>query len=191
MKKKVFIPILFLFISISLSAQDDLGKQLWRNFNFGWEVYRTDDYRWRNLFIGSGYYTYFKSVPKAYVYAGMNINWSKYSIYSSGDYALRASDATLKTTSVSVPLYAGYQVFKDKGFGLTLYTGPSFDLILASKLDGQTYDKINHFQTGWTVGGTLQFLYLMRLRIAYSYYPVSLLSDFNMPRSAFTFSFGF
>lgn len=189
--KKLFLSIVIVLTSLSVSAQDDLGKQLWRNFNLGWDVYRTQDYRWRNIFVGSGYYHHFEAVPKAYIYGGLNINWSKYTLYSNGDFGMGGSNATLKTTSFSVPLYAGYQVFKTRGFGLNLYTGPSFEMILSSKLDGYSFDKINRFQTGWTMGSTLQFLYLFRARVAYSYYPTSLLSDHNMPRSAFTLSLGF
>ncbi len=193
--KKILFSFIILLSSVSLSAQDDLGKQLWRNFNFGWDVYRTQDYRWRNIFIGSGYYHHFESVPKAYVYGGLNINWSKYTLYQGRRYELLNNDAILKTTSFSVPLYAGYQVFQTKGFGLNLYTGPSFELILASKLDGYSdsrlLEDLNHFHTGWTVGSTLQFLYLFRARLAYSYYPTSLFRDRYTPRSAFTFSVGF
>lgn len=189
--KKLFFSLFIVLASVTISAQDDLGKQLWRNFNFGWDVYRTQDYRWRNIFIGSGYYHHFEAAPKAYVYGGLNINWSKYTLYQGGRYEMMNNDATLKTTSFSVPFYAGYQVFKTQGFGLNLYTGPSFEFILASRLDGQSYDKINHFQTGWTMGSTLQFLYLFRARVAYSYYPTSLLSGYNMPRSALTLSVGF
>jgi len=189
--KKTVLALAIVLGSFAASAQNDLGKQLWRNFNVGWNVYRTQDYRWRNMFIGSGYLQRFEALPKAYVYGGMNINWSKYTIYGTGRYALMANDAVLKTTSFSIPLNAGYQVFRTKGFRLNLYTGPTFEMILASKLDGNTYDNINRFQTGWTAGSTLQFLYLFRARVAYSYYPTSLLSDFHMPRSAFTLSIGF
>ncbi|NLO72396.1 MAG: hypothetical protein GX102_15935 [Porphyromonadaceae bacterium] len=191
--KKILIPLIFLFVSLSLSAQNDLGRQLWRNFNLGWDVYSTQDYRWRNLFIGSGYYYNFPSFPKAYIYGGMNINWSKYTLYKGGKYEMMNNNTTLKTTSISVPLRGGYQVFQSKGFGLNLYTGPQFELILASKLDGYRFDEINRFQTGWTVGSNMQFLYLFSARVAYSYYSMSLLSgNYNyMPRSAFTLSIGF
>ncbi|HHT23046.1 MAG TPA: outer membrane beta-barrel protein [Bacteroidales bacterium] len=189
--RKLLLSIAILLSSLTLSAQADLGRQLWRNFNFGWDVYRTQDYRWRNIFIGSGYYYHFETFPKVYVYGGININWSKYTLYSNGRYGMDESNSYLRTTSFSVPLYAGYQVFKTSGFSLNLYTGPTFEMIVKSKLDRYPYDKINRFQTGWTTGSILQFLYLFRARVAYSYYPMSLLSDYNMPRSAFTVSIGF
>ena len=28
--------------------KSDFGKQLWKNANFGWNTYKTDDYKWRN-----------------------------------------------------------------------------------------------------------------------------------------------
>lgn len=191
--RKIFILFTILLGSVSISAQNDLGRQLWRNSSFGWDVYQTRDYRWRNIFIGSGYYYNFPTVPKAYVYGGLNANWSKYTLFKEGRYNMQNNDAILKTTSFSVPIYAGYQVFQTKGFGLNLYTGPSFEIIYASKLDGYKFDEINRFQTGWTIGSTLQFIYLFRARVAYSYYPMSLLTEpyRNLPRSAFTLSVGF
>ncbi len=188
--RKLLLSIAILLSSMAISAQADLGRQLWRNFNLGWDVYRTQDYRWRNIFVGTGYYNYFDAVPKAYIYSGVNINWSKYTLYSNGRYALGGNNARLRTTSFSVPLYAGYQVFKGAGFGLNLYTGPTFEMIFGSRLDGRAYDNINRLQVGWTTGSIFRFLYLFRARVAYSYYPMSLLSDFNMPRSAFTVSIG-
>lgn len=189
--KKLVLSLILVFSSVAVSAQNDLNRQLWRNTNIGWDVYRTENYRWRNIFVGSGYFYRFETLPKMYAYGGMNMNWSKYTLYGNGSYALMENNAILKTTSLTVPLYVGYQAFQTKGFRLNLYTGPAFEMILASKLDGYSYDKINRFQTGWTMGSTLRFLYLFRARVAYSYYPTSLLTDFNMPRSAFTLSVGF
>ena len=31
--------------------KSDFGKQMWKNANFGWNTYKTDDYKWRNIFI--------------------------------------------------------------------------------------------------------------------------------------------
>lgn len=192
MKKTLFLPLFLLLFSANGIAQSDIGKQLWRNFNFGWNVYRTDDYRWRNIFVGTGYTQSFKALPKAYWSLGLNVNWGKYTLYNYGSVGMGAQDAYLKTTSFSVPIYAGYRLIEEKGFGMTLYTGPSFELIASSKLDGYSFNKINRFQTGWTVGTNFRLLYLFRAGIAYSYYPISLLTnDINMPRSAFTFSLGF
>lgn len=189
--KKIFISLLFMILMFNVSAQDDLSKQLWKNFNFGWDVYKNEDYRWRNSFIGTAYVQNFEALPAAWWSAGLRINWSKYTLYPAGEFGMGGNKANLKTTSLSIPAQLGYQVYQHKGMGMSLYTGPSFELLLGSKLDGYPYDNINHFQTGWTFGSTLQFLYLLRARVAYTYYPTSLLSEKNLPRKAITFSIGF
>lgn len=52
----------------------DFGKQLWKNANFGWNTYKNDDYKWRNIFIGTGYGRDFENVKDAYWLVGLNLN---------------------------------------------------------------------------------------------------------------------
>lgn len=190
MKKLSLILISTLFV-FNIFAKTDPTKQLIGNTSFGWDVYNTNDYRWRNISLGSAYAESFPGLPNAYWSVGARINWGKYTIYPEGNYGIGGGNATLKTTSLSLPTSLGYQVVNSKGFRLNLYTGPTLEMILNSKLDGYPYDKLNYFQVGWNVGSSIRMLYLFNLRIGYSYYPISVFSDNYMPRKAFSVSFGF
>ena len=46
----------------------DFDKQLWKNFHIGWDIDKSEDYRWRNFAIGTGYTRNFPTVPRAYWY---------------------------------------------------------------------------------------------------------------------------
>ncbi len=189
--KKILISLFVLTVSFTVSAQNDFSRQLWRNFHLGWDVYKTNDYRWRNTFVGTAYTQSFEALPKAYWYVGGRINWNKYTLYPDGRYPIGGNNAVLKTSSLSLPTQLGYQLFNEKGFGMNVFTGPTFEFLFTSKLDGYQYNKVNYFQSGWTVGSSLRFLHIFGARVYYSYYPTSLLTDFAMPRQSFSFSLGF
>ena len=76
---------------------------------------------------------------------------------------------------------------------LKAYTGPVFEFIVNSKVNGYTENlhPTNNFQTGWTVGANLRFLYLLSARVAYTYYPYSLFQKDDLYRRALSFSLGF
>lgn len=192
--KKIFILILMLPFVWNVKAQEtnDVARQLLQNTNIGINVYHTNDFRWRNFMIGTGYGQPISFIPKTYWNARINLNFNKYTIYGSGRYALTPyGNSTLKTTSISLPILAGYELFQTEGFGVNLYTGPVTEFVITSKLDGHNYDKINRFHAGWTVGSSFNFLYLFRFNVSYIYYPISLFNTGNLTRSAFQFSFGF
>jgi len=172
----------------------DLGSQLWKNANFGWNNYKNDDYKWGNFWIGTGYGMNFINIEKAYWKVGLNLNWSKYTLYPTGQYGFTANNDYLKTTSLSVPIIAGYNVYQSiwTGFGVKVYTGPVFELLLGSKVNGYTENDhpTNNFQAGWTVGTDVRFLYILSARLAYSYYPYSLFQKDNLYRKALSFSVG-
>ena len=44
----------------------DFDKQMWKNFHLGWDIDKTEDFRWRNFAIGTGYTRNFESAPRAY-----------------------------------------------------------------------------------------------------------------------------
>lgn len=91
--------------------KSDFGKQMWKNADFGWNTYKTDDYKWRNIFIGTGYGRDFENAKDAYWQVGLNLNWSKYTLYSDGAFNFTANNDYLKTTSFSVPAIAGYNIY--------------------------------------------------------------------------------
>jgi len=194
MTKKVFFLILTIFtITSSLLAKEKptIGRQLWKNTHISWDVYRTDDYRWRNLAIGTGYGENFDFDEKAYWLVGLDYNWGKYSLYSDGAFAMGEDKAILKTRSLSIPVVAGYQVYKKFTRSMKVYTGPVFELILNSKLDGYRFDEIQNAQFGWTVGTKFRFLIIFGAQVAYSYYPTALFTNGDLQRNAFSFSLGF
>ena len=175
--------------------KSDFGKQMWKNANFGWNTYKTDDYKWRNIFIGTGYGRDFENAKDAYWQVGLNLNWSKYTLYPEGKFNFTDNKDYLKTTSFSVPAIAGYNIYKSKLRSVVLkaYTGPVFEFIVNSKVNGYTQNlhPTNNFQTGWTVGANLLFLYLLSARVAYTYYPYSLFQKDDLYRRALSFSLGF
>ena len=171
----------------------DFDKQMWKNFHLGWDIDKTEDFRWRNFAIGTGYTRNFESAPRAYWYVGGDLNWSKYTIYPDGNFAMSASNAYLKTFSVSVPAYVGYNLYKSslRAFGVKVYTGPTVELITSAKLDGYTYKDYNPFQIGWTVGTGVKLLYMFEFNVAYRFYPIPVLENGNLVRSSVNFTLGF
>ena len=175
------------------AKKPDFDKQLWRNLHLGWDIDKTDNYRWRNFAIGTGYAQNFESVPKAYWFVGGNLNWSKYTLYRDGIYSIGANNAIINTFSVSVPAHIGYNIHQNNltGMGWKVYTGPTIELITSSRLDGYAYKEYNPFQVGWTIGTGFRFLHFLGFNVAYSYYPIAVFSNGNLVRSSVNFSLGF
>jgi len=194
MKKQVVFLLLFCFAMGSfckVQAENDFGKQLIKNIHFNWDVDRTDDYRWRNISIGTGYGQNFKSYPRAFWLINFDYNWNKYTLYSDGDYSMGVDNACLKTQSLSFPFVVGYNVFKLSFTNLKVYTGPVYEMIISSNLDGASYSNLTPIQWGWTVGTKISFFELISARLAYSFYPTGLFYDGYLNRSGVTFSLGF
>jgi len=168
-----------------------LGKQLFRNIHLGWDINRSDDYRWRNIALGTAYGQKFEFDRKASWQIGVDYNWSKYTIYSDGNYAIGTTNATLRTQSLSFPLTAEYIVYKSFFTGIKVYTGPVYELILSSNWNVNNFPGLRNSQLGWTVGTKIRFLAIFSTRIAYNFYPTGLFDDGGMNRSAVSFSLGF
>jgi hypothetical protein len=190
------LPLLLILFSLSFQVKSeeksDVLKQAWHNAHFNWDVYKTDDYRWREITIGTGYGKDFEFDDKAYWLIDLDLNWGKYTIYPDGAYAMGDKKSILRTTSLSIPAIAGYNLYRNRllGLGWKVYTGPVLELITASKLDGYDYDRIQNLQFGWTVGTKFRFLYIFNAKLAYSYYPTKLFTNGNLDRSAMRFSIG-
>jgi len=193
--KTIILTLILLIFTIpsSLQAKEKptISRQLWKNAHLSWDVYRTDDYRWRNIAIGTGYGDNFDFDNKAYWLVGLDYNWGKYTLYSDGAYAMGVDNAILRTKSLSIPVVAGYQVYKKLSRSMKIYTGPVLELILSSKLDGHNYDEIQNTQLGWTVGTKFRFLFIFGAHVAYSYYPTALFTNGDLQRNAISFSLGF
>ncbi len=172
---------------------NDFGKQLWKNLHLGWDIDKEDNYRWRNFALGTGYTRNFQSEPRAYWFIGGNFNWSKYTLYHDGDYRMGANDAIIKTFSISVPAYVGYNIHQNRftGMGWKVYTGPTLELITSAKLDGYPYRDFNPIQAGWTIGTGFRLFHILGFNVAYNYYPTAVLSDGNLVRSSVNFTLGF
>lgn len=168
----------------------DFDKQLWKNFHIGWDIDKSEDYRWRNFAIGTGYTRNFPTVPRAYWYVGGDVNWSKYTLYHGRQFNTTGNDYRLNTFSLSVPAYLGYNLYKSslRAFGVKVYTGPTIELITSMKRDGYAYKEYNPFQIGWTVGTGVKLFYMFGFNVAYHYYPIPVLTDGNLVRSSVNFT---
>ncbi|MGC3977871.1 MAG: hypothetical protein QM751_06305 [Paludibacteraceae bacterium] len=195
--KREYIIVLFSVFALNFTFSQNttapFKKQLWRNFHLGWDVDRADDYKWSNFGFGTGIARNFELSPKAYWYVGGDLNWSKYTLYPDGQYAMGANKAYFRTFSLSVPAYVGYNVYQSshKAFKVKLYTGPVFEGIFSGKLDGYLYKDYNSLQFGWTVGTGVRLFYLFGFNLAYRYYPTPLLYNGNLVRSSVNFTLGF
>lgn len=193
--KKLFISLILTLLTLTLSLQAEektsINRQLWKNAHISWDVYKTDNYRWRNFSIGTGYGENFDFDQNAYWLIGLDYNWGKYTLYSDGVFAMGEDNAILKTKSLSIPVVAGYQVYRKLSRSMRVYTGPILELILSSKLDGDKFDEIQNTQLGWTVGTKFRFLFILGAHVAYSYYPTALFKNGDLQRNAFSFSLGF
>jgi len=196
MNKKVTILLIFVCIfivsgKIQAKTKDTIGKQLFKNFNLGWDVNSNHDYRWSNFHIGTAYGRKFESDSKAAWQIGADLNWSKYTLFSDGIYSLGTNNNILRTRSLSFPLIASYDISKTFFHGLKVYTGPTYEMIFSSTLNRNDYSKIRFGQFGWTVGTKIRFLAIFSARLAYNYYPTPLFNNGNLNRSNVSFSFGF
>jgi hypothetical protein len=183
--------VLLLCGGMPARAKTGVGGQLWKNFHLSWDISRTDDYRWRNFSLGSGYGLDFGTNNQAYWLVGMDFNWSKYTLYSDGVYSMGADNVRLKTTSLSFPAVVGYRVYEKWSGNMKVYTGPVLETILSSYWDGRPYDEVQNMQLGWTVGTKIRFWLIFSARLAYSYYPTGLFRNGDLNRSNVTFSLGF
>ncbi len=193
MKKQITI-VLVIVLSVGFTnAQKDksVGKQLFKNININWDINRTDDYRWSNFSLGTAYGKKFESNQLTSWQLGMNYNWSKYTLYSDGNYTRGSSNSILRTQSLTFPLTFEYKVYKSFFTGLKLYTGPVYELILSSEMDNNDFFDLKYSQLGWTVGTKVRFLAIFSSRLAYTYYPTGLFVNGNLNRSAVSFSLGF
>lgn len=196
-KSIITLLIICLFSNIAVSAQEknakesgDFSRQMLKNFNIGWDIYKNTDYRWRNFNIGTAYGKHFDAEKKAYWQVGVQYNWSKYTLFPKGDF----SDGTkqiMKTGSISVPLVFGYDIYKNFFSGIKVYTGPMYELILSSQINKGQIPDLKNSQWAWTAGARFRFFAVFSLRVAYSYYPTGLFANGDLNRSAFTFSLGF
>lgn len=195
--KKLYFTALISFFSLSFAiAQNTTSSfknQLWRNAHIGWDTDRGDGYKWSNFYIGTGIARNFKIVPKAYWYVMSDLNWSKYTLYKGGQYNITGNDYYIKTFSLSVPAYLGYNLYqsKFKAFGVKVYTGPVLETIFSASRDGYAYDDYNAIQFGWTVGTGVKLLYLFGFNVAYRYYPTPVLNNGNLVRNSINFTFEF
>jgi len=194
MKMKNSILVLIVLITTSYQttkAEVSFKKQMSRNINIGWDINKTDDYGWSNFRIGTAYGEKFDSNPLASWQIGLNYNWSKYTLYADGEYRLSNDNEYLRIQSVTIPAIVEYRVFKSFFTGLKVYTGPIYELILVSNLNGNYFPEVRNSQLGWTIGTKIRFLAIINTKIAYNYYPTGLFKDGGLNRSAVSFSLGF
>ncbi|VBB43514.1 exported hypothetical protein [uncultured Paludibacter sp.] len=196
MKKVYFIVLIFILsvhTGISQNTTAPFKKQLWKNAHLSWDVDNGDGYKWSNFAIGTGLARNFEFDKKSYWYLMGDLNWSKYTLYPDGQYAMGANKAYFRTFSFSIPAYVGYNVYQSslRAFGVKVYTGPIFETIFSGKLDGYTYKEYNPIQFGWTVGTGVKLFYLFGFNLAYRYYPTPVLTNGNLVRNSINFTFGF
>lgn len=194
MKKRIInllIIILAIPCFITIKAEDTVGKQFFKNIHLGWDINKTYDYRWSNFYLGTEYERKFATDSRAFWQIGANFNWSKYTLYNDGAFALSSHNDIVRTQSISFPFLVGYTISKTFFHGLKVYTGPTYEMILSSKLNGNDFSGLRLGQFGWTVGTKIRFLAIFSARLAYNYYPTGLFENGNLNRSAVSFSIGF
>jgi len=194
MKKQITIMLLLSLLTTNiLKGEKDIkfGKQLFKNIHLGWDINRTDDYRWSNISLGTAYGQKFDFDSLASWKIGIDYNWSKYTLYSDGNYAIGNTNGVLRTQSVSFPLIAEYNVYKSFFTGVKVYTGPVYELILSSNWNVNNFPGLRNSQLGWTVGTKIRFLAIFSTRIAYNYYSTALFDNGGLNRSSVNFSLGF
>ncbi|HET7732382.1 MAG TPA: hypothetical protein VFK73_00990 [Paludibacter sp.] len=187
----LLISVLALSFSGQIHAKDTVGKQLFKNINIGWDVNRTNDYRWSNFSLGTAYGKKFEFNQKLSWQIGANFNWSKYKIYSDGAFALSNYDDILRTRSLSFPFLVSYDISKTFFHGMKVYTGPTYEMILSSSLNRIPYYDLTTSQLGWTVGTKIRFLAIFSAKLALNYYPTGLFNNGDLNRSSVSFSLGF
>lgn len=194
MKKKIILLLISAFFLIfygEIKAKEAIGKQLFKNINIGWGVNRTNDYRWSNFHLGTAYGSKFEFNSKAAWQIGADLNWSKYTLYSDGDYSLSNYDDIMRTRSISFPLTVSYDIKQAFFNGVKVYTGPTYEMIFSSSLNRNSYYGINSSQLGWKVGTNIRFLAIFNTKLAYIYYFTTLFNGGNFNRSNISFSIGF
>lgn len=195
LKETFIFFVLFAFCQTSALAQKkddrDFEKQLLKNLNIDWSIYKTDDYRWRNFGFGSGYSGGFEFEEDLSWKIGLNLNWSKYTLYNNNAYEFLIRKSEMKLTTISIPATIEYQVYKSFFTGFNLYTGPVFEQVLFTKSEAITAGEINHAQFGWTLGARLRFLALFSFRVSYDHYFTGLFVNGDLNRSAVRLSLGF
>jgi hypothetical protein len=184
-----------MFTGFNMSAvnkkNQSIEKQIIKNINIGWEVNQTSNYRWSDFHIGTAYGQRFEFDRKASWQLGLNYNWNKYTLYSSGNLTDGTYNSILKNQSFTIPLIASYQLRNSFFTGLSVYTGSLTELILFSTLDRDPFVDYNALQIGWTVGVRIRVLAIFNAKLGYVFYPTPLFSDGSFNRSAVSFSLGF
>ena len=194
--------VTFLFVGLQLASAankstDENGKnigiQLLKNAHVDFEVNKTNDYRWRNFAIGTGYGEAFQSNQDLSWQVDLNYNWGKYTFYDTGRYDLINRKTIVKTGSLTVPAIFEYKVYKSFYTGVNVFTGPVYEVILSAKADndGVSFNDIAHSNFAWTFGGRVRFLAVFSLRVSYNYYPTGFFMNGDMNRSAVKVSLGF
>ncbi|MFZ4724252.1 MAG: hypothetical protein ACOYMD_02285 [Paludibacter sp.] len=194
MKRKnwILVSIILLIACYQYAeAEVTFRSQMYKNFNLGWDINKTDDYRWSNFSIGTAYGEKLITNPLVSWQIGLNYNWSKYTLYADGEYALSFNNEYLRTQSITIPATFEYKIFRSFFTGVKVYTGPVYELILTSKINGNHFPNLRNSQFGWTLGTKIRFLAIFNTKIAYNYYPTGLFNDGALNRSAISFSLGF
>ena len=205
LKTTLFVIIVHLFIGSHIvfatnntdendeKKKNNFTTQVWKNAHVDFGINKTNDYRWRNFSIGTGYGDAFKSEPDLSWQINLNYNWGKYTFYDTEAYDLIWQKTIMKTGSVTVPAILEYKVYRSFFTGINVYTGPVYELILNANAnnDGISFDDINHSHFAWTVGGRFRFWTIFSLRVSYNYYPTGFFKNGDLNRSIFKASLGF
>lgn len=193
MRNKLLLPVFMALFACSVSnvySKSSLEKQLWRNANLGWDINQTNDYYSNVFHIGTGISDKFDTDNRAFWQIGVDLNWSKYVLYADGNYSYFDRNALLRTQSLSFPFVLGYDLKQSFFSGMKIYTGPVYEMILTSNLDGRPTADLKPGQWGWTIGTKIRFLGFISAKVAYNYYSTGLFWNGDMNRSALSLSIG-
>jgi hypothetical protein len=177
----------------SQSEDEDfkVDKQLWKNAHINWATFKTHDYKWTDLGLGTAMGDNFPFEERLSWKAGLDINWNKYTLYDTGNFSYIDQQSKITMWSLSVPVTVNYEVYKDFMTGINLYTGPVYEQILTVSSKQIESSQISHAQFGWTFGTRVRFFSIISVRISYVHYFTGLFTNDDFNRSAIRFSLGF
>ena len=173
--------------------KSDMLQQLWRNTRIAYRINKTENYRWNNFSLGTGYGRVFETEPKLSWQIGLDYNRSRYHFFHPSAYSLIRNRVQAESSSISIPVSLEYDLYQQLYSGVKLFTGPVYEFILHVSTDRNslTPEDFARNQFGWMLGSKIQLLGFFSLRLSYEYYPTGLFRDGQLNRSAILISLGF
>lgn len=193
--KKWVIHLLVLVLLImsceTVQAKKRHRKQISKGFTGSYSFNFGDSFTSNNIMVGYKLSDRIEGNKKMYWQADVDLNWTNYRLFNSGNYSYFNNSSNYRSTSISIPIVLGYELRRSFLTRTKIYGGAMYDLILTFRLGGKPYYDLDYGQWALTVGAKMRILGLLDAGIGYKYYPRPLFMNGDMNRSAISFSVGF